>query len=61
MSELVYCCTKENNTCPKKEDCKRYMESDDKECVTTLYKVACTENNGYVLFMNNKEVGEQCQ
>lgn len=61
MAELVYYCTKENNTCPKREECKRYIESDDKECITTLYKVACTDNNEYVLFMDCKKAGEQCQ
>lgn len=57
MAELVYYCAKENNTCPKKEECKRCLESDDKSCKSTLYKVACTEKNNYVLFIDNKKEG----
>ena len=56
MTELIYYCTKENNDCPKKDECKRYIESDDKICRTTLFKVSCTENNGHVLFI--KKEGE---
>ena len=54
MSNLIYYCTQENNTCPKKETCKRYMNAEGKNH-TTLFKVACTENNNYVLFMEYKE------
>lgn len=56
MSELIYYCTKDKNNCPKKEECKRYIDSENKECCTSLFKVACTENNGYVLFI--KKEGE---
>ena len=48
MSDIYYC-TKEDNYCPKKEECKRYIEED--ECRATLFKEACTEDNDYVLFM----------
>ena len=45
----IYYCTKEDNYCPKKEECKRYIEED--ECRATLFKESCTEDNDYVLFM----------
>lgn len=48
MSDIYYC-TKEDNYCPKKEECRRYIEED--ECRATLFKEACTEDNDYVLFM----------
>lgn len=51
MAELVYYCKKENNACPKREECKRYMESDDKECISTLFKCSCTESNNFLLYM----------
>ena len=56
MSSLYYC-IQENNTCPKKEDCKRYMESENKN-KATLFKMACTENNDYVLFMKYEKKEE---
>lgn len=55
MAELVYYCKKENNTCPKREECKRYMEADDKECVSTLFKFSCTENNNFLLYMKHEK------
>lgn len=56
MAELIYFCNKENNTCPKRDGCKRYLQSDDKECKTNLFKVSCTEKNNYALFI--KKEGE---
>lgn len=50
MADSIYYCVKENNDCLKKESCKRYIESDDKD-KTTLFKMACTEENDYVLFI----------
>ena len=55
MANALYYCTKEDNYCAKKEECKRYIEED--ECIATLFKVACTEDNNYVLFMKNEEKG----
>ena len=57
MSDLIYYCTQENNTCPKKENCKRYVEVEGKNHAT-LFKVACTEDNNYVLFIKHQEVQE---
>jgi hypothetical protein len=59
MSNIYYC-TQENNTCLKKDDCKRYVESDGKPNAT-LFKVACTEDNNYILFIKaetEKEIEE---
>ena len=53
MSSLYYC-TNENNTCPKKEDCKRYVEAENNN-TATLFKMACTEHNDYVLFMKHEK------
>lgn len=53
MSSLYYC-TKENNPCPKKESCKRYLESEN-ECTAPLFARACTESNRYILFLRKEE------
>lgn len=46
----IYHCTQDNNTCIKKEECKRYIEAESNNHAT-LFKVACTEDNNYVLFI----------
>ena len=51
MTDSIYYCEKKNNSCPKREECNRYVYSDDREYKATLYKAACTENNAYVLFV----------
>lgn len=56
----LYCCTNEDNTCPKREECKRYaLASDRNNCSTTLFKTACTENNGHVLFTQKETEKEE--
>ena len=67
---FYYCCTQENNNCPNKGTCMRYLNAES-EPHTTLYKYACTEENNYHLYMkkestkneddnikNNKEVNK---
>ena len=56
---MIYymCCTIENNNCPKKEECKRYLNAKDNSCMT-LFKYACTEENDYLLFMKQEETTE---
>ena len=54
MSDKIYYCTQEDNYCPKKEECKRYMKSEN-QCTATLFKMAYTEDNDYVLFIKYKE------
>ena len=49
----IYYCTKENNTCTKKEECTRYIESEGKD-KATLFKMACVKENNYQLFIENK-------
>jgi arginyl-tRNA--protein-N-Asp/Glu arginylyltransferase len=51
MSDKIYYCTQEDNDCPKKEECKRFMVAENQD-TATLFKMACTEDNNYVLFMN---------
>lgn len=53
----IYYCNKENNICPKRESCKRYINS-EKQCHTTLFKTACTEDNKYILFIKADEQEE---
>lgn len=50
MSDLIYYCKQENNTCPKKEVCERYMNVQGNNCAT-LFKAACTQGNNYQLFI----------
>lgn len=52
--DCIYYCNNNENNCPKKDKCKRYLKSKD-ERVASLYKEACTENNNYVLFIESKE------
>lgn len=57
MTESIYYCKKENNNCPKKDSCKRYLEADSKDCAT-LSRMACTKDNDYVLFLKCEKDGE---
>ena len=57
MNDKIYYCTQENNDCPRKEECKRYKESEN-QCTATLFKVACTKDNNYVLYMKYQENNE---
>ena len=60
MNNKIYYCTQENNYCPKKEECKRFIEAENQD-TATLFKVACTEDNDYVLFMKHKENNEDIE
>lgn len=60
MSDKIYYCTQEDNDCPKKEECKRFMNAEN-QCTATLFKVACTEENNYVLFMTYEENNENIE
>ena len=55
MPDLIYYCRQEENTCPRKEECRRYMECTQDKSQATLFKVSCTENNNYVLFIQHKQ------
>lgn len=45
MSDYIYYCSNnENNDCQKKNECKRFVNAKD-QCVATLYKSSCTEDN----------------
>lgn len=56
MSDTIYYCTKENNTCVMKNQCKRYLRSNDKSAAT-LFKVACTKQNNHILFIQDSTEG----
>ena len=55
MSDLLYYCTQDNNICPKKDECLRYVNAENKNN-TTLFKMSCTEDNDYVLFIKHEQV-----
>ena len=58
MSDLIYYCTKENNNCPKHNECERYINSNSYTSKTTLFKNACTDNNNRILFIKAEYVNE---
>lgn len=51
---LYYCCTQENNDCPNKETCMRYLNAESAPHAT-LFKYACTEDNNYHLYLKKDE------
>lgn len=51
------CCTQENNDCPKKEECRRYLNANEGTS-WALFKYMCTEENDYHLFMEKEEITE---
>lgn len=57
MEDSLYYCTQENNTCPRRESCKRYISED--QCRATLFKAACTEDNNYVLFIKIEDSSKE--
>lgn len=48
------CCTQEDNECPKREECKRFLNANEGTS-WTLFKYMCTEENDYHLFMEKEE------
>jgi len=53
-----YGCKPEENPCSKKEYCNRYLFATDLNydiAVSTLYKICCTEENNYRLFIKKDE------
>lgn len=56
MSDLIYYCAKENNDCPKRNKCERYLNSDAHNCKTTLFKNACTDDNNRILFIKREDI-----
>ena len=58
MPDALYYCAQENNTCVKRESCKRYINSEN-QCCATLFKNACNENNEYILFIENDSPAQE--
>ena len=58
MPDSLYYCTQINNTCSKKESCKRYIQAEN-NVNATLFKVACNESNDYILFIEHKEENKE--
>ena len=50
MSDTIYYCKQEENDCPVKDTCERYVDAEQHECKVTLYKAMCVDDNGRVLF-----------
>lgn len=48
------CCTQEDNECPKREECKRFLNANEGTS-WTLFKYMCTEENNYHLFMEKEK------
>lgn len=58
MTDLIYYCSKENNDCPKRNECERYLDSDSHTSKTTLFKASCTEQNNRILFIKREDIDE---
>lgn len=52
MSDTIYYCKQEENDCPVKDTCERYVDAEHHQCKVTLYKAMCVDDNGRVLFIN---------
>lgn len=48
------CCTQEDNECPKREECRRYLNANE-GTDWALFKYMCTEENDYHLFMEKED------
>ena len=48
------CCTQEDNECPRREECRRYLNANEGTS-WTLFKYMCTKENDYHLFMEKEE------
>ena len=48
------CCAQEDNECPRREECRRYLNANEGTS-WTLFKHMCTEENDYHLFMEKEE------
>lgn len=54
MYDNIYYCKNDENTCSLRNKCLRFLNAKD-QCVATLYKAACTDNNNHILFIIEKE------
>ena len=58
--KIIYCCNDDNNDCPHRESCKRYIHSSGNKS-STLYKSACTEDNNYKLYIKDGDSNDEKQ
>lgn len=58
MSDTIYYCIKDNNDCPRCNECERYINSDSHTNKTTLFKNACTDDNNRILFIKAEYINE---
>lgn len=54
---IIYCSNDEDNNCPYKYSCKRYINSSGNE-FSTLYKSSCTKENNYQLYIKDGDSTE---
>ena len=54
------CCKRGGNNCPKREECRRYINADI-GVAWNLFKYMCTENDNYQLFMEREETTESSE
>lgn len=52
------CCAQEENECPKKEECRRYLNANEGTS-WTLFKYMCTEENDFHLFMEKENTKDE--
>ena len=52
------CCTQEDNECPKREECRRYLNANE-GTDWTLFKYMCTEKNDYHLFLEKENTKDE--
>lgn len=56
MPDTIYYCAKENNDCPQRNECERYLDSDSHASKATLFKAACANDNNRILFIKAEHV-----
>ena len=56
--QVIYCENGEDNRCPKKESCKRYLHANEHTSLK-LYKLPCTRENNYLLYIKEDYTNEE--
>ena len=56
MSDAIYYCKHEENDCPVKDTCERYVDAEQQQCKVTFYKAMWVDDNGRVLFINKTPI-----
>ena len=59
MSDAIYYCKHEENDCPVKDTCERYVDAEQHQCKVTLYKAMCVDDN--YCWENSKREKQNCE